>query len=168
MSNRELVVIGKAVKAFGIRGEVKIKPFTESLEVFEQAESLVFGMSPYKVLKARIHKGAVLATLEGIDTPEKAKELAGSLVKTDPENIPSPEEDEYYWFELIGMRVFTLDGRDLGEVTQVIRTGANDVLQVEGSFGEVLIPVIEDVVIHVDTDKGEMTVDPLDGLIPDA
>ena len=168
MSRDELVVIGQAVKVFGIKGEVKIRPFTESMEVFKSGKVLVFGANPYKVVKVRFHKGAVLATLEGVDTPETAQEIVGSLVKTDPENMPSREEDEYYWFELIGMNVVTIDGRNLGRITQVIRTGANDVLQVEGSFGEVLLPVIDDVVISVDSDKGEMTVDPLDGLIPDA
>jgi len=168
MSRGELVVIGQAVKAFGIKGEVKIRPFTESTEVFEKAETLFFGANLYKVLKVRIHKGAILATLEGIDSPEAAREIVGSFVKTDPGNMPSPEEDEYYWFELIGMNVVTIDGRDIGKIVQVIRTGANDVLQVEGPFGEVLLPMIDDVVISVDTDKAEMIVDPLDGLVPDA
>ena len=168
MSRSELVVIGQAVKPFGVRGEVKIRPFTESLEIFRTATVLVVGDTHYNVEKIRIHKGAALATLEGIDTPDKAKELAGQLVKTDPENLPEVEEDEYYWFELIGMRVFTLDGRDLGAITQVIRTGANDVLQVEGPFGEVLLPMIDDVVVSVNTHQRQMIVDPLDGLIPDA
>jgi 16S rRNA processing protein RimM len=167
MSRNRLVVIGQAVKPFGIKGELRIRPFTESFESFERSSVLIFGETPCKVLKLRIHKGAALVTLEGIDTPEKAKDLAGSLVKTHLENLPPKEEDEYYWSELIGMKVFTVDGRDLGELTQVIETGANDVLQVEGDYGQILLPMIEDVVREVDTQAGRMTVDPLDGLIPD-
>jgi 16S rRNA processing protein RimM len=65
------------------------------------------------------------------------------------------------------MKVFTVDGRDLGEIVGITPTGANDVLEVQGAYGEVLLPMIEDVVVEVDTEKNKMTVDPLEGLIPD-
>jgi 16S rRNA processing protein RimM len=66
------------------------------------------------------------------------------------------------------MKVRTIDGLDLGTVRQIIPTGANDVICVEGSRGEVLLPMTEEVVVDVDTDGGMMVVDPLEGLIPDA
>jgi 16S rRNA processing protein RimM len=167
MRSKRLVVIGEAVKPFGIRGELKVHPFTESFEAFERSSTLVLGNVPYRVQSFRKHKGAALISFEGIDTPEKARELVGSLVQTAPENLPPKEDDEYYWFELIGMKVRTVDGRDLGTVADLMRTGAHDVLQVEGDYGEVLLPMIEQVVLEVDTEKGEVLVDPLEGLIPD-
>lgn len=109
-----------------------------------------------------------MVALEGVDTREKADELVGSLVKTDQHNLPAKEEDEYYWIELIGMKVYTLDRGYLGEITQITPTGANDVLHVEGAYGEVLLPLIDSVVMTVDLQNKEMTVDPLEGLIPDA
>lgn len=167
MSTETLVVIGEAVKPFGIRGEIKIRPFTESFDAFGRSSVLVFGDTPYEVQSVRFHKGAALVCLEGVNTPEKARELVGRLVKTAAENLPPKEEDEYYWFELIGMTVRTRQGRTLGTVTRIIETGANDVLEVEGPLGEVLIPVIDDVVLDVDIGKKEIIVDPLEGLIPD-
>ncbi len=167
MTRSRLVVIGKAVKPFGIKGEIKVAAFTESFESFQNSDVLVFGESTYKVTAIRIHKGAALVSLEGIENPETASKLVGSLVKTDVENLPPKEDDEYYWYELLGMRVFTVDGRDLGKITQITPTGANDVLHVEGAYGEVLLPMIEDVVLEVDTEGEKMTVDPLEGLIPD-
>jgi 16S rRNA processing protein RimM len=167
MTRSRLVVIGKAVRPFGIRGEIKVTVFTESFEAFQNSDALIFGESAYKVTAIRIHKGAALVSLEGIDTPETASKLVGTLVKTDVENLPPKEDDEYYWFELLGMRVFTVDGRDLGKITQITPTGANDVLHVEGPYGEVLLPMIEDVVLEVDTEGEKMTVDPLEGLVPD-
>lgn len=164
---KRLIVIGQSLKPFGIRGEIKIRPCTESLEAFDRSSVLVFGHTPYKVRSLRPHGGAVLAALEGIDTPEQARQLCGSLVKTDEENLPPKEEDEYYWFELIGMKVYTTKGRDLGKITRITPTGANDVLHVEGTSGEVLLPMIDGVVVQVDTEKGEMIVDPLEGLLPD-
>ena len=168
MSQKRFVVIGKALKPFGIRGEIKVKVFTESLEAFEYSSVLIFGETPRKVESIRSHKGCVLVALEGVQTPEQAAEISGSLVKTEQENLPGKEEDEYYWFELIGMKVSTVDGRDLGEITQITATGANDVIHVEGTYGEVLLPMIEDVVLEVDVAKKKMVVDPLEGLIADA
>lgn len=166
-SNRP-VVIGQALKPFGIKGEIKIRPFTESLYAFEKSSTLIFDQSSFSVVGIRRHKGNVLVKLEGIDTPEMASQLTGRLVKTSEENLPAKEEDEYYWFELIGMSVRTKDGDDLGEVAEIIPTGANDVLSVQGHHGEVLLPMIDEVIVEVDTGTGIIVVDPLDGLIPDA
>ena len=168
MSKRSFVVIGQALKPFGIKGEIKIKVFTESLEAFENSSVLIFGQTPYRVRSLRAHKGCALVGLEGVETPEQANRISGSLVKTEYKNLPNKEEDEYYWFELIGMRVSTVDGRDLGEITQITATGANDVIHVQGTYGEVLLPMIEDVVLEVDIEKKKMVVDPLEGLIADA
>jgi len=168
MRSKRLIVIGQALKPFGIKGEIRIRPFTESLYAFERSSTLIFDQSSHHVVGIRRHKDNVLVSLEGIDTPEKASELTGRLVKTGEENLPAKEEDEYYWFELIGMSVRTKDGDDLGEVTGIIPTGANDVLSVQGDYGEVLLPMIDDVLVEVDTHTGIIIVDPLDGLIPDA
>ncbi len=128
---------------------------------------MVLDDSPFKVVGLRKHKGAPIISFEGIDTPERAREFVGRLVRTDAENLPPKDEGEYYWFELIGMRVHTRDGHDLGTITTIIETGANDVLQVEGEFGEILLPMIDQVVLEVNTETGEMLVEPLEGLIPE-
>jgi len=148
-----LIVIGQVVKPFGVKGEVSIRPFTESIGTFQRSAVLFFGDSSYQVLRVRSHKGNVLALVEGIDTPERAEQLRGNLVRTHEENLPPKEEDEYYWFELIGMIVVTVEGKDLGRITGITPTGANDVIHVEGAYGEILLPMIEDVVVEVDTAK---------------
>jgi len=167
MTRNRLVVIGRAAKPFGIKGEIKVTPYTESFEAFLNSRTLTFGESAYKVSGIRIHKGAALVLLEGIDSPEAASKLTGNLVRTGEENLPPREEDEYYWFELLGMQVFTVDGRDLGKIDRITPTGANDVLHVEGAYGEILLPMIDDVVLEVDPENEKMIVDPLEGLIPD-
>jgi 16S rRNA processing protein RimM len=168
MSDKTLVVIGQVAGPFGVKGEIKIRSFAESPDAFERSSILVFDESPFKVLRVRMHKGAALVIAEGIETRDDAAKLAGKLVKTDVENLPPKEEDEYYWYELIGMKVCTVTGTELGHITQITATGANDVLHVEGPVGEVLLPMIEDVVVSVDLAENIMIVDPLEGLIPDA
>jgi len=167
-SRNRLIVIGKVAKAFGIRGEIRITPYTESFESFERSAVLVLDESTYNVRALRIHQKSVLATLEGVDTREKAEKLVGAFVKTGEQNLPPKDEDEYYWFELIGMQVLTVDGLFLGDITRITPTGANDVLHVVGPYGEVLLPMVEGIVVAVDLPNNEMTVDPLEGLIPDA
>jgi 16S rRNA processing protein RimM len=168
MFQERLIVIGRVMRPFGIKGEILIAPFTESFEAFERSDVLVFGDVPVKVLGLRIHKGNVLATLEGFQSPEKVGEFRGCLVKTAAGNLPPKEDDEYYWFELIGLKVSTVDGRDLGSVTAITPTGANDVLHVEGAYGEILLPMIDDVVLDINIESCAILVDPLEGLIPDA
>ncbi len=168
MSDKRLVVIGQVAGPFGVKGEIKIRSFAESFEVFQRSPVLLFDDTPYEVLRVRMHKGAALVFAQGIESPEDAAKLAGKLVRIDAENLPPKGEDEYYWFELIGMKVCTVEGRELGHITHITPTGANDVLQVEGPAGEVLLPMIEEVVVSIDIAKNIMIVDPLEGLIPDA
>lgn len=168
MLPNRLVVIGQTLKAFGIKGQIKVRPFTESMEVFERSSALFFDDSSYKVLRVHNHAGFLLLTLEGINTPESARRLTGTMVSTYAQNLAPKQEDEYYWFELIGMNVATVKGINLGKITHITPTGANDVLHVQGIYGEVLLPLIDDVVREVNVEEGKMTVDPLEGLIPDA
>jgi len=168
MSDKRFVVIGQVAGPFGVKGEIKIRSFAESFDVFERSSVLFFDDTPFKVLRIRMHKGAALVFAEGVESRDDAAKLAGKLVKTEAENLPPKGEDEYFWFELIGMKVCTGEGRELGHITRITPTGANDVLHVEGPAGEVLLPMIEDVVVSVDIANNIMIVDPLEGLIPDA
>jgi 16S rRNA processing protein RimM len=168
MTGQTLIVIGEVVKSFGIRGEVKVRPFTESLELFRNAEILFLDGVRFEVTSFRVHKGSPLLALQGVDDPDKAQALRGRLVQTEADRLPELGEDEYYWRDLIGMRVIDMQDRTLGTVSAIIRTGANDVLEVHGDFGEILLPVIDAVVREVHRERNCIMVDPLEGLIPDA
>jgi 16S rRNA processing protein RimM len=165
---RKLVVIGKTVGTFGIKGELKISPYTESPDVFYQCDELFLNGISFTVTRIRPHKRALLVALEGIDAPEPAREQVGKLVAIPRESLPPCEEDEYYWTDLIGMNVTTTAGVDLGTVDTIIRTGAHDVLVIWGDRGEVLIPMIDHMVPTVSTERNTIEVDPPEGLVPDA
>ncbi|MGB9616167.1 MAG: ribosome maturation factor RimM [Desulfomonilaceae bacterium] len=167
MSSPRWVVIGKVIKAFGIKGELRVRPYTESLEAFQSSLRLEIGGSVFEVVHVRPHKGDVLVALAGVEDPETAKTLSGLLVRTEADSLPEKEDDEYYWFELEGLRVVTLDGRELGVVHHLFATGANDVVEVHGPKGEILLPWIDDVIERVDLAAGLLVVDPLEGLAPD-
>lgn len=166
MSSDGLVVIGRVQKPFGVRGEIRVQAYTETFEAFEKSEWLLIKDSRLNIKQIRIHKGSVLVLFDGIETPEQASAYSGQLVRTLQRNLPAKDEDEYYYFELIGLNVFICNGGLLGRITGIMPTGANDVLVVFGDAGEILIPFIDEVVIEIDLNAGKMVIDPMEGLIP--
>lgn len=166
MSDDGLIVIGRLQKPFGVRGEIRVLAYTESFEAFERSEWLQIKEKRMIIKQIRIHQGSVLVLFDGINTPEQVSEFSGQLVQTSVNNLPAKDEDEYFYFELIGMEVFTKSGRHLGKITEIMATGANDVFVVNGDAGEVLIPFIDDVVLEIDLASKKVLVDPMEGLVP--
>jgi len=119
----------------------------------------------YLVEQWRLHKKALLLKLVGCDDRDAAGELRGMLVQVPIEEAAPLEEGEYYHFQLIGVRVETEDGELLGQVAQVMETGANDVYVVRGPRGEVLLPALDDVILELDLGANLMVVRPLPGTL---
>jgi 16S rRNA processing protein RimM len=165
---RDLVEIGKVGRPFGVKGEVRVFSFSESFESFERSAELFINGVWRAVSSMRIHKGALLARLEGVGDPEAARELTGHIVSVPRASLPPTQEDEHYWHDLIGMDVHTVNGANLGIVKGLIPTGANDVLEVNGPLGEVLLPMVDHVVLEVDTCNNVIIVDPLEGMTPES
>lgn len=120
---------------------------------------------PYPVEDVRFHQGAALIKLAGCDDRNTAETLRGMLVQIPLEDAVPLEEGEYYYFQLVGVEVFTDQGEPLGRVVEVMETGANDVYIVRGPRGEVLIPAVEDVVRELDLTARRMVITPLPGLL---
>jgi 16S rRNA processing protein RimM len=119
----------------------------------------------YPVEKLRRHRDTVLLKLGGCDDRNSADELRGLLVQIPIEDAVPLEEGEYYHFQLVGVRVETEDGEWLGQVAEVLQTGANDVYVVRGPRGEILLPAVESVVFELDLDSKRMVVHLLPGLL---
>jgi 16S rRNA processing protein RimM len=119
------------------------------------------------VEQLRLHKSVLLLKLEGCDDRSAAEGLRGMLVQVPLEDAVPLKEDEYYHFQAIGVRVETTDGEPLGEIVEVLETGANDVFVVQGPRGEVLVPVISDVVVDWDVAAKRMRVQLLPGTLQD-
>jgi len=169
LSREDYLAVGKVVGLHGIRGEIKVLPYGDYDEKAWRVISIstADGDNPYKVLQGRPHKRVILLRLDGIETREDASPLIGSEIFIRKELMEALPDGEYYWFELTGMEVETDDGRKLGRIRQVFSTGGNDVFEVHGPLGEVLIPVIKDVVVKVDRESKMVTIHPLEGLLPE-
>lgn len=180
MSKSDTVPVGRITGPHGIRGEVKVYVYGDA--DFPYKEVYIEGRSnPLKVIKARPHKGVVIVEFKGLGDRNEAERLAGAELFVPSSELPGLEPGEYYHADLIGMEVRALDfvpevgasaaegeggpAMSIGTVRDVISTGSNDVLEVDGPFGEVLVPVIPGVVEGIDVDEGLITVRLPEGLI---
>lgn len=146
--------IGQIVNTFGINGEVKVVPFTDDINRFDDLKKVYVKTKKesklYKVENARYHKNMVLLKFEGIDNPEDAELLKNSFLEVDREDAIPLEEGTYFIVDLIGLDVYTEEGKLLGRVEDIYNTGANDIYVVKDELGkQILLPGIDDVIKEV-------------------
>jgi len=122
---------------------------------------------PHRVVGARRHRDAILLRFEGVPDRDGAEAFRGQLVYIRRRDAVPLEEGEYYFHQLENIRVVTDEGEELGQLVNFIETGANDVYIVHGPRGELLLPAIPEVILHVDVAAHIMTVHLIEGLIRD-
>ena len=175
-STPAFLVLGRLARPHGVRGELQLVVTTAFPERIADLETVYVGVDPhdveaavpYKIAATRRHRDQLLVRLQTIHTREDADAMRGKLLMVALDDAVPLEEDEYYVFQVIGARVVTTEGEELGRVAEILETGANDVFIVRGGpRGEILLPDIDDVVLDVDVAKGLVTVAILPGLLPD-
>jgi 16S rRNA processing protein RimM len=172
VSPEDMIGIGRVAGTFSFDGTLRVFPTTDFPERFKKMKRVKLerggDIEEYAVESARPHKGMYLLKLSGIDSMEKAQEYKNAqLVIGQDELMPLPE-GEYYHFQLEGLKVIDEERGLLGQVSEVLGTGANDVYVIQSDrFGEVLIPAIKDVILGVDLAAGEIKVRLLPGLLED-
>lgn len=156
---------GRIVAVQGLAGEVRVEPWCDSAEFLCGFDTLYFskGEKPVEIEYSRKHKNIVIMKLRGVDSIEEAQLLRGKILYIDRDDVEL-EEGSYFVQDLIGLTVSGDDGRVYGKITDVFRTGANDVYTVKDGEKEYLVPAIPDVVLDTDIGAGTMTIHPLDGL----
>lgn len=147
---------------FGVRGWVKVHAHTESMDSLLDYPVWWLGRNgqwrEYEVLECNVHPKALVAHLAGCDDRELAIALRGSEIAVPRKSLPQTAENEYYWADLIGLAVVNAVQQELGRVTDLLETGANDVLVVQGER-ERLIPFVAQVIQEVDLAAGTIRVD---------
>jgi 16S rRNA processing protein RimM len=165
--------VGKVVNTHGIRGELKVLSQTDFIEERFAPGSKLTLLNPEMtqqiqvvVQSSRLHKEMIIAKLKGYDNINDVEKYKGWSLKVTKDNLIDLEEGEYYQHQIIGCRVVTDEGEELGVITEILVPGANDVWVVEQSKGkQVLIPVIDDVLLNVDVANKLVTVRLMEGLI---
>ena len=155
-------VLGSVSGLYGVRGWIKVFSHTSPKEnIFNYPRWYLFRdgqWREYRLLKGRIHGKGLVASLEGVSDRDLAAELSGSEIAVPRDQLPETAADEYYWADLEGLRVVTLDGDSLGQVDYLFETGANDVMVVKGDRQH-LLPFVGQVIRSVDLAAGVITVD---------
>jgi 16S rRNA processing protein RimM len=170
---KTLFTLGVVTGVHGLKGFLKVRSFAGSLETFRSGLEMVVrrpGKADkcYTILKASPHKKGLLMQLSGVDR-DVAETLVGAELLVDRRLLPEPEDDAYFWEDLIGLKVTDKTLGFLGTIDSIMETGSNDVFVVKnrgkgGKNQEILVPGLASVVVGVDLDRGEMTVDLPEGL----
>jgi 16S rRNA processing protein RimM len=168
------LMVGRVIKAHGILGEVVVEVRTDDPQSRFTAGASLRGKSPgeggerrYAVESVRAHGGRLLVRLEGVADRDAADALRGVVFVVDSDELPPIEDpDEFYDYQLEGLRVRTADGRDVGRVAEVLHTAAGELLAVQAEAGtELLVPFVTAIVTSVSLPRGTIEIDPPEGLL---
>ncbi len=170
MQENELISIGRISGTHGYHGLVKVNPLTDFPDRFNELQKVILdtgrAQDEFVIETCRKHKQQLLIKFNRIDNLETAKQYYGALIKISEEQLYPLPEGYYYHFQLQGMQVEDIELGGLGELKDILETGANDVYVIKSEqYGEVLIPAIKDVILDVDLELNRMRVKLLPGLI---
>ena len=165
----DLFVFGEIVKTRGLRGCLKVLSFLESQDVldgldFVYVESKTGQKSRHEIKKINATGHFLFLELNGISNVDEAQKFVGSKLLLPKDLLGELPEDEYYWSDIIGLDVYTAEGRHLGRIESIFPTGSNDVYVCRGEDGEFLIPAIADAIVRIDLASHKITVKLLEGL----
>ena len=166
----QLMEIGQIVNTYGIKGFVKVVPFTDDCTRFEDLTSVYIetknSLKSVIIEEVKYSKNLVLLKLKGIDDVNTAELYRNCYLKIDRKDAVKLPEDSYFIVDLIGLEVYTEDNKSLGNIVDVYPTGANDIYVVKDELGkQVLLPAIGEVIKNVDLENKKMIVHLIDGLI---
>jgi 16S rRNA processing protein RimM len=158
-----MVIMGRITGAHGIRGWVKIQPYTEYLDSLLDYRAWWVGHEhgPWRkveITQCEVHNKTLSAQLPDCPDRNAAEKLKGLLIAVPRSSLPKNSDDEYYWSDLIGLAVVNEEGLRLGTVANLLETGANQVLSVTGDNGEILIPFVATAIKQVDIKNGVIRV----------
>ena len=163
------LAIARVLRPWGVHGELKLEVLTDFPEQLGRLKRVYLGPEaiPHRVTRFRWHRDELLLLLADVRDRDAAEALRGQLVQIARQEAVPLEPGQFYEHQIVGLNVVTAEGEPLGQVVEVIATGANDVYVVRGPRGEVLLPARVEVVRAIDLDTGTMTVTLLPGLLSD-
>ena len=171
----DLIAVGRILGAHGRAGEIRVRPISDVLGRFDEGRILMLSKDgvvaedqTYQISKSRstVSKGSVelIIGFEDLFDRDLAIRLTGYWLCVTESEVPIADEGEYFHYQLLGLLVRTVDGEDLGELAEILETGANDVYVITGGDKNLLVPALRTVVREIDIDTGLMVVDLPEGL----
>lgn len=163
------ILIGTIAKPQGLHGEVNIHAFSGQPENFKEYNTLYLvddkgKISPKLAIKRfRVHKGKAVVLFDRVADRTHAEQLTGMGVLVAKKDLPELDEDEFYWHQLVGLQVHTVDGRNLGILSSIFSNGAQDVMVIQGDSDEYLVPLTDGIINKYD--ESTVVIDPPPGLL---
>ena len=166
---QEYFEVGQIVNTFGIKGQLKVKPFTDDMERFEELKTVYIckknEMKKVEIEDVKYNKQCVLLKVKGIEDLTEAEKYKGLFLKIDRKDAKKLPKDTYFIADRLGLEVYTDEGELLGKVDDIFPTGANDVYVVKDELGkQILLPSIPEVLKEIDLEKGKVIVHLIEGL----
>lgn len=165
MPKKNRVLVGEITSAHGIRGMVKVYPYTDTPERFKTISRInIEGEDGLRsVESASVQKNMALIKIEGIDTRNASEAICKKKLYIPFEDRKPLEKDQYFIDDLIGLKVYTVDGKLVGELTDILTQHGNDIMVIQSGGKEVLIPFVKAFVRSVDQDG--IVVEPIEGML---
>ena len=162
--------IGQIVNTFGIKGQVKIVPFTDDITRFDELKEIYVEkkneLKLFQIEQVNYKKNMVILKLKGIETVEEAEKLRNCYLKIDRKDAKKLPKDTYFIVDLLGLDVYTDEGKLLGKVDDIYNAGSSDIYVVKDELGkQILLPAIKDVLKEVDLENKKIIVHIIKGLV---
>lgn len=170
-AEQDQVLVGKVVKAHGIKGEIKALPFSGFPDDFKSYPKVIIADQSigkrefYRVIRSRSQKKFAIIELKGLANRNDSEELCGSEIWIERRYLPEPGPGEYYWQDMKGLRVVTEEGRELGTVTSLMATPGHDILVITSLDREYLLPATDELIVDIDEEAGTLIISPTPGLL---
>jgi len=159
------IIVGCVIRAHGLDGQLRVKVLSDVPQRFDPGGVVYIGGASFTIAESGFFRhGQILLRLSGIEDSAAAQKMAEEMITVPAAAAPPLPEGEWFHFQLLGLRVLTDQGEDLGEITDILETGSNDVYVVSEGKSEILIPALKSVINEVKLDDGVMVVSLPDGL----
>ena len=148
-----------------MQGQLRVQVLTDFPRRFTPGATIYINRQPMVIERCQWHKGNAIIKLQAVDSLKDAEPLRHQAVEIHYSQLQPLPEGQYYYFQLIGLKVWTTNGEVVGNITGVLTTPGNDNYIVSGARGEILIPAIADVIKSIDLNQKRMTIEPVAGLL---
>lgn len=170
-SHDDLVTVGRVRRPTGIKGAMLVEVYSGDPNRFSAGDVVFINGTEHEIIETGKSGKAAKIQLAGVNSIERADTFRNAELAVTADSLPENPEGFYYHYEIMNADVVTVDGKHLGTLTEILETGSNDVFVVSPDRGSsrkstdaVLIPVLEGVIVNVDSENGVMTIDPPEGL----
>lgn len=159
-----LIETGKIVNTHGIRGEVRLLPWADSPQSLAEIKQFYIGGEPVKVRSARVHKGSLIVSLEGVDSLDDAILLKNKVVSVS-RDVLGLEDGKYFVADLIGLNAIDAQtGSTIGKISDILSLPAHNVYVIKNSEREILIPAVDEFIVETDIEQGFVKLKLIEGL----